>query len=591
MDAVVNGEPMSRQHVIHLFMWGYQPHYRAMLEHQAKDIFTQLGVEVVPKVLLVGARAPHKSNHNPVCVEPEDGEWPITLFSGLLESVEDIVQHHDLQNVIYGDEPSMRDKPEVIRKDSVTTAVRKSLKPYDAGNGVHSFCGESYPVGEYYVVPVIQVPEFIFQQFRPLKEKATEDQWAGRGYLSFIHACMGILLAEATEELRGSDPGRSLMGNMRRADEIVRNAATSFMRTPALSVTKRYTFSDLFERFNLISSLMYEGVKGTGRLLLVDPENKAIDYVLRFIQPVPFREHRWARKILQMAAKDIALIADSENIYGLGKLQANHDASAEDAFIVEFLDHYHWELQCGDQVLLRSRYGEPKLPQEPISRERFTVNYARLFPEASAANCDLVWMLFNAALRQGHGSMIVVASDAAEEARRLTQQGTSIEPTLMTTELLSRVSGIDGTIILDPHGICHAVGVILDGVATPGCTPSRGSRFNSGLRYADTGDARRLAIVISDDNTVDIIPLLRPQISIAGIEINIALLEKATLDNYHKPRNWLDKNRFYLNSKQCERANSALDRIESLPRDVGEIVILTERLKPDSMMDESYLVL
>lgn len=445
-------------------------------------------------------------------------------------------------------------------------------------------------MGDYYVVPVIQVPEFIFQQFRPLKEKATEDRWAGRGYLSFIHACMGILLAEATEELRGSDPGRSLMGNMRRADEIVRNAATNFMRTPALAVTKRYTFSDLFERFNLISSLMYEGVKGTGRLLLVDPENKAIDYVLRFIQPVPFREPRWARKILQMAAKDIALIADSENIYGLGKLQANHDASAEDAFIVEFLDHYHWELQCGDQVLLRSRYGEPKLPQEPISRERFTVNYARLFPEASAADCDLVWILFNGALQQGHGSMIVVASDAADESRRLTQQGTSIEPTLMTAELLSRVSGIDGTIILDPHGICHAVGVILDGVATPDCTPSRGSRFNSGLRYVDTSDARRLAIVISDDNTVDIIPLLRPQISKADIEVNIALLDKATLDNYHKPRSWLDEHRFYLNGEQCDRVNSAFDRIESLPRDVGGIVILTERLKPDSMMNESYLV-
>jgi hypothetical protein len=231
------------------------------------------------------------------------------------------------------------------------------------------------------------------------------------------------------------------------------------------------------------------------------------------------------------------------------------------------------------------------LAPTPISRERFIVNYARLFPEALATDCDLAWMLFNVALQHGHGSMIVVASDAAEESRRLTQQGTCIEPTLMTKELLSRVSGIDGTIILDPHGICHAVGVILDGVATPDCTPSRGSRFNSGLRYVDTSDARRLAIVISDDNTVDIIPLLRPQTSKTGIEINIALLEKATLDNYHKPRNWLDKNRFYLSSKQCERVNSSLDRLESLPRDVGGIVILTERLKPDSRMDDSYLIL
>jgi hypothetical protein len=160
----------------------------------------------------------------------------------------------------------------------------------------------------------------------------------------------------------------------------------------------------------------------------------------------------------------------------------------------------------------------------------------------------------------------------------------------MTPDLLRRVSGIDGTIILDPHGICHAVGVILDGVATVDCTPSRGSRFNSGLRYISPEGTRRLAIVVSDDHTVDLIPLLPPQIARTDMETNVSALEKATLDNYHKPRNWLENHRFYLNSKQCEIVNSALDRIEALPRDVGEIVIITTRFKPDSSMNDSYLL-
>jgi hypothetical protein len=410
-------------------------------------------------------------------------------------------------------------------------------------------------VGDYYVMPVIQVPELVFQQFPPLKETVTDNPWAARGYRSFVHACVKTLLTEATEELHRPDPGRSLMGHMRQADEIVRIAATNFMHTPSLAINRLYTHGDLFERFNLISSLMYEGVKGTGQLLLVAPDNKAIDYVLRFKEPVPFREPRWARKILQMATNDIALIADSECIYGLGKLQADYDPSAQDAFIIDFLDHYHWELRCGHQVLLRSRYGEPKLPQEPIGRDRFTDNYARLFPESSSDDRDLLWALFNVAIHQGHGSMIVVAADAAEEAERLTKQGTSIEPTLVTTELLSRVSSIDGTTILDPHGICHAMGVILDGVATPDCTPSRGSRFNSGLRYVDAGNTRRLAIIVSDDHTVDIIPLLRPRIKRNDVESNVSELERATLDNYHKPRNWVEAHCFYLNGEQCERVN------------------------------------
>lgn len=575
-----------KKHTIFLFMWGYQSHYRTALEHRAKDTFKELGVYVEPKVLLVGARIPGRENLNSVCVEPEDGEWPLATFTGLLELIEATVSNHPLQHVFYGDEPSMREKPENIRRDSVTTAVKQMLLPYDTKHSVRSFCGRAHPVGDYYVVPVVQVPEFVFEQFPPLREPIGDDRFSG--HPSFIHASMATLLAEATEELRRADPGRSLNSKMRRAGEIVRNAAVAFMRTPGIAIKDRYSYVDLFERFNVISSLMYEGAHGMGRLLLVSPENEAIDYMLRLKEPVPFEEPRWARKILQMAATDIALVADCGKIYGLGRLKSSHDSAAQDAFTIEFLDHYHWELRCGVQVLLRSHYGEPKLPQEPISREQFISNCARLFPESTSVDHDCLWLLFNAAIRLSHGSMIVVAADASEEARRLAQQGTGIEPTMMTEELLGRVSGIDGTIILDPQGICHAVGVILDGPATAECTPSRGSRFNSGLRYVSASDVPRLAIVLSDDHTVDIIPMLRPQVERGEIERNILVLEKATLDDYYKPRNWLDKHRFYLNDDQCERVNSALDRIEKLPRDVGEIVILTSRFEPDPDMDDSY---
>ncbi|MEJ1337135.1 MAG: hypothetical protein RNU03_13720 [Candidatus Sedimenticola sp. (ex Thyasira tokunagai)] len=578
---------MSR-HAINLYMWGYQQHYRIMLEFHVKEVFKRLGVDVAPKVLLVGALAPQKISPNPVCVEPEDNEWPLILFADLLDSIEATVKNHCMQNVFYGDGPSMRDKPGIIRKDSVATAVRESLSLFDADNGVRSFCSAAHLVDDYYVVPVIQIPESVFQQFPPLKETMNGDPRSFSGYRSFIHACMSILLSEAIDELHHSDPGRSGMKNMRKAGEIVRDAASHFMHTPGAAVMNQYIHTDLFERFNMISSLMYEGVEGKGQLLLANPDSNAIDFVLRFKEPVLFREPRWARKILQMAAKDIALIADSECIYGLGKLKTEYDSSLQNVFLIAFLDHYHWELRCEDKVLLVSHYGEPKLPQESITRDQFVVNYARVFPESSVGDQDHLWGLFNIAIRQNHGSMIIVAADAAMETQRLTQQGTVIEPILMTEELLSRVSDIDGTIILDPHGICHAVGVILDGAATTDCTPSRGSRFNSGLRYVNAGVAGRLAIVVSEDHTVDIIPMLLPQIKRDDIELNISALERATLDDYHKARNWLDGNRFYFNDEQCKRINSALDRIEALPKDMGEITIITRRFKPDPSMEDSY---
>lgn len=576
--------------VINLFMWGYQHIYRIEVEHLAEQVFKTLGVNVKPKVLVVGARRPDSTNRNPVCVEPEDGEWSVNLFTDLLDSIKTFYKNHPNQNLIYSNsEIAMREKPELMRRDSVRTAVKQSLKEYDAKQQVRSFCGMAYPVEDYYVVPIVQVPESVFGIYPPLQRDISHNVFSA--HPGFIHAAMSALLTEATAELAQPNPGYGgpSIGS-RTAEEIVRQAASIFLRTPVLALKNQGYHFDLFEQFNSISSLMYEGTKGTGRLLLVHPENPAIDYDMRLVDPVPFREHRWARKILQMASDDIMLVADCEKIHGLGKLKENYDSAQQDAFIIDFLDHYYWQLRSGSQVLLQCRYGEPKLPQEPVSQDRFIDNYSRLFPQTSSAQQNHIWRLFNLAIQQNHGSMIVVAIDAVDEVQRLAQQGTLIEPTLLTEELFHCVSGIDGTIIISPDGICHAIGVILDGSANEGCAPSRGSRFNSGIRYVKASHAKRLAIVVSDDRTVDMIPMLRPRINRNEIIQVIDALELATTDNYHKPQNWLDEHRFYLDADMCERANNALQRVADIPNELFKIRWFTNRFEPHPEMNEGYFL-
>ncbi|MDC7715591.1 hypothetical protein PQU96_15860 [Vogesella sp. LYT5W] len=400
---------------------------------------------------------------------------------------------------------------------------------------------------------------------------------------------MAAVLHEATEELQNPAPGRFTHHGMRSAEEVVRIAAKDFMHTPGLSVEQRYIHTDLFDALNIVSSLMYEGAKGVGHLILVDPENDAVDFMVKFAEPVTFREPRWVRKVLQMATTGVGIIADSQHIYGLGQLKVSHDSSAQDAFTVTFIDHYHWVLRCGNQGLLRCHYAVPKLPQEPFDKAAFLANYVRLFPQSSQENGLHLWNLLLAQIRQEHGSMIVVAEDAASEARRLSKQGTSIVPTLLSESLLRSVSGIDGTILLDPSGVCHAIGIILDGEATDQCTPSRGSRYNSGVRYVQASNHRRFAIVVSDDRTVDIIPGLRRLVSRTRIEQHVAGLEAATLDNYHDSRNWLDDHRFYVNAEQCARINRAIERLDALPKEVGLIYLGTERFEVHPEMNESYL--
>lgn len=571
-------------------MWGYQEHFRLSVQYVAREVLKALGVSVDVTALLVGARRPDHENRNDVCVEPEDGQWPLALFDGLLASVEDTVLKHRLQNIFYGDEPSNRDKPEWIRRDSVSAAVGQALKPFDAEYDVVSFIGTSRTVGDFYVVPVLQVPRGLFQKFPPLREQPRRHEIVGNGHLSLIHAALETVLGEATTALQFPDPGRSLSRGMRRPGEIVRIAAEAFMHTPGVAISKQYVHADMFNGLNVVSSLLYEGARGVGRLILADPSSPSIEHLLRFRTPVKIHDPRWTRKVLQLAGPHAALIADHECVYGLGRLSPTYNPDNQNVFTVDFLDHYNWELRCGDLVLLRSLYGEPTLPSEIADEDAFTSTLARLFPASAKNERLLIWDLFNAATRQEFGCMIVVAEDAESESLRLASQGTSIEPVQMSINLLKQVSSIDGSILLDPHGYCHAIGVILDGIASVQCTPSRGSRFNSAVRYVSSSVARRFAIVVSDDRTVDVVPALRTRQSRKEIAKHIAALEVATHENYRTSLNWLEARRFYLSAGECDVVNAAINRIDDREYELGEIRFHRSAFKADPEFDESYLV-
>ncbi len=103
---------------------------------------------------------------------------------------------------------------------------------------------------------------------------------------------------------------------------------------------------------------------------------------------------------------------------------------------------------------------------------------------------------------------------------------------------------------------------------------------------------QRLAIVVSDDKTVDIFPLLRPRIEIEKAKIIQAIeqLEQATADNYHKPRKWLDEHRFYIDAEQCKRINDNLYQIDNLPQEYFEIRFVGDGFEPHPDMDESYFL-
>lgn len=112
------------------------------------------------------------------------------------------------------------------------------------------------------------------------------------------------------------------------------------------------------------------------------------------------------------------------------------------------------------------------------------------------------------ALEQPHGTMLVVSSKADSESARLQTQSTVIKPVHITGTMMRRVTSIDGAVIVDPKGICYAIGAILDGVIEKGeGDPSRGARFNAAFKYLS--HCRREGIgcsiaVFSEDGMVNI---------------------------------------------------------------------------------------
>jgi hypothetical protein len=562
-------------------MWGYQEHYASVIRRLAESTLSEIGAPSEAEVLLVGVRRPGSQAPHPVCLEPENGRWPLSLFDRLESQVLAEIPKHPMSSMVYGDEPSMRDKPEWTRQAVISEQVRTRLAEYDLANDVVSFVITPGIIGEYHVAVVLQVPGATLRAHPELKGRS----WDGEEYdMSFIRSCLNEVLKVAKTQLLLPEPGRGIHSDILTASELAQRASVWFLYQVSSLIGNDYICNNLHENLHRISSLRYEGDEGVGRMLVVK-DGVRCDFVVRLAEPVQFDSSRWVRKLVQMASMDLPLIASLSHVHGIGRVADSGSA----AIVVDFLGHQDWEVQWEGQPLLRTQLGKSRLPQEVVPEGRFRDNVELLFPATDAEDRGRLWDLLRLQVRQPHGSSVIVAADAEREAARLSRQCTRIVPTLVTPELLTRASRIDGGLLIDPTGWCFAIGVILDGETTKECQPSRGARFNSAVRYVYASQVGRMAIVYSDDRTLDIIPLLNPRVSRKKIEDALADLEAATMDTYHRPRHFLDRHRFYLSPEQCADANAAMERIYATPHRVGEIRLTLEPFSPDPAMNSRYL--
>lgn len=549
------------KNTIDQFMWGYQQHFSTSVKHRFTDLAAQIGVHTVtPTVFLVGVANSNQARYL-VCVEPEEGfRYDQKTFERLADEYKRARVTDPRAGMLQSHPVAQKNEEKGLHVRSIRNAILACIDAQDDGGSNVTFCSMPVPVGSYDICVLLQVPQEQIEacptlvtaerRYSPVHVYPVMQSLVKAAAQVFLEACSSALWQPDVVDLEcnvvdaAREAGRRLMG----APASLGNIGSSLDAT------------SLFEACNVIAASRYEGAASRGGMLISVRGHEAVESVITLANPVPLRDHRGTRKLLELTVGGAHLLCDGRAIYGVGAVNATYDASKENLFYVRFTNHYEWQLIHHGTVLMEVEYGNPRLSRPPFDIEKFRRDLPRFFPGIGDEETARLIITVVEACGQSHGTTVIISRDAAEEADRLSGQATLIQPMLLSQEIVRMVTTVDGGILLAPDATCYAMGVILDGEATPKGNPSRGGRYNSAVRYTEANPGT-VAIVVSADSSIDIVPDLRPSVPRYAIEGTIrAFSEMAEADSikpgdYNVAVSRLDDVRFYLTAEDCARVN------------------------------------
>ena len=481
--------------------WPHQERYQKAAQALAQDLFEALDDDLKPLVVLLAL--PLAPGLPARCLSPDDCELPPEPFSDAIARGK-VIQHATPWPYPERDDVT----PAMLRRKheglGVRDAVQQTLNLLDEHATQQHFAGWPILIAGYFVVTVLRLqrkPLRAYPSLRPHRYYTDGRPLAP----SLLVAAMYRFNEETVKALSEPEPGASIFVRPRESEELLRAAGKTLLDTPAQALGLDPATTKLFATCNTISSLRYEGAEGVGKLLLARRGHPNVEEIFALTCPTELTDYRAVRKLLEMTAPDVHLLADGENVYALGRQVGHYDAEREDLFVISFITHYAWEFQHAGHVLLRSHYGLPSLPRTRLSRPRFRRDLKRTFGLSDPAKVERLWDVVLEASRQKHGTLLVITTEALAEADRLKLQCTLVEPVPLTPLITRLVTSIDGAVLLDPEGYCYSIGVILDGRASGRGNSARGARYNSALRYVESSDYPCIAVVVSEDGLVDVI--------------------------------------------------------------------------------------
>jgi tetratricopeptide (TPR) repeat protein len=303
--------------------------------------------------------------------------------------------------------------------------------------------------------------------------------------------------------------------------------------------------NNLYDEINYISTLTYEGSNVSAKIVLLKESLfcEYIDFYIKLEDPIKFEEYRKVRKLLETSDKNIYLIGDNEKIYGLGRFKnINEFKDKMNIFIIDFLGRFEYKINTlfsnfsivkediannseliqyslEEHILVNVRCGKPDLKEYRYSERDFCAAVKKIFKDEFKVDSDkkieTLKKIISCAKDQKHGTTVVITTPdkAREEILKLEKQSIKIKEKQLKDDkylanIINRITNIDGALYLDTNGKCHAIGVILDGVAdNEHGDAARGARFNSAIKYSlkETIKEKCIIVVMSEDGMVNII--------------------------------------------------------------------------------------
>jgi len=578
-------------------MWAFQQYFRSDVTSLAKQTLSAIGVEVAPEALLIGYYTGAASVDWPICIEPESGPFHPSSFEDIEQEGQRRYDASDMPSRRYSDPDSNKRLHEGALEGFRIDALTDTLNGLGESMNRLYFVGNPGEVDGFRVYPVLSVLASRWDGFPALSKEHSDGQFSTRRSLQ--HAVVAEILATAHRSLSKKVPPRGFEYRATEAPDVIRHGLSDFIRRIA-AVHGNWDGSELTDAMNAVAAQPYEGRTGIGTVLVSKREHPAIQLGMEFRRPIRLSQTRSFRKALEMTGPDLSLVSDGVEAFGLGRLLSNYDTESESVYRLQVVGRGSWELNHEDMPLVRIDNGIASSPSPRIAKGKFMDTVERVF--GVGAESETLWELTLAAAEQQHGTMLVIHSDASGESQRLGSQALAIEPKMIDAAMLSATSAIDGAILVAPDGLCHAVGVILDGTAVSGTGDSaRGARYNSAVRYEHAARSNTCVIVIvSEDGMINLLPNLRRRVRKATVEQAVAELETSAAGEVDfaaaaRASRHVESLSFYLSAAQCEVVNQARKRVEDeREREVlqaGRASITRigfELLEPNEAMNTSY---